>query len=74
MSQELRTIEEIQERIRTIQSAWREMEGKASESRLDMREGFIAELAALYWVLGYSRQQSLDNASVVLGGDPVDWG
>lgn len=70
---ELRTKQEINQRIAEIQAIWKELNEKAPDSRAAMQDNLTGELTALYWILGYPRQKAIDNASVDLGGDPIDW-
>lgn len=55
-----RTEQEIYARMRAIISAWKEIDEKRLESRMDMLTVFENQLEAA------------DMASVVLGGDPID--
>lgn len=70
---QLRTREEIHERIRQIKTAWREMGEKAPEVQPTMEDNLAGQLEALYWVLGHSLESAVDSASVAMGGDPIDW-
>lgn len=69
----MRHEKELHAKINELKQAWKESQDIEGQARLNLREYITGQLISLYWVLGHSRKNAIDMASVDLGGDPIDW-